>query len=76
MDRLTQTGITYNFPKLDVSEINWLERVQNRLAYYEDLEEQGRLMILETREHQAPILQYYKNYLDKLKLSGDEKWML
>ena len=36
MQRLTKPGITYNFPKLDITEIRYLEKIQNRLAAYED----------------------------------------
>ena len=36
MKRLTKPGITYNFPKLDIAEIRYLEKIQNRLAAYED----------------------------------------
>lgn len=36
MKRLTQPGIIYNFPKLDIAEIRWLEKIQKRLAAYED----------------------------------------
>ena len=39
----------------------------DRLAYYEDMEEQGRLVVLEKKEHQADVLQYYKNYRDRLE---------
>lgn len=39
----------------------------NRLAYYEDMEERGRLVVLEKKEHQADVLQYYKNYRDRLE---------
>ena len=36
MQRLTKPGITYNFPKLDIAEIRYLEKVQKRLSAYED----------------------------------------
>jgi len=36
MERLTTSGITYNFASLNISEIMWLEKVQKRLAAYED----------------------------------------
>ena len=36
MKRLTKPGIIYNFPKLDIAEIRYLEKIQNRLAAYED----------------------------------------
>ena len=36
MKRLTKPGITYNFPKLDIAEIRYLEKIQKRLSYYED----------------------------------------
>ena len=36
MKRLTKPGITYNFPKLDIAEIRYLEKIQKRLAAYED----------------------------------------
>lgn len=45
MERLTEKGVIYNFPKLDPAESQWIERVQKRLAYYEDMEEQGLLRI-------------------------------
>ena len=43
------------------------QEVVARLAYYEDMEEQGRLVVLEKKEHQADVLQYYKNYRDRLE---------
>ena len=46
MDRLTEQEVVYNFSKLDPAENDWLKRVQVRLSYYEDLEEQGRLQVL------------------------------
>ena len=36
MKRLTKPGITYNFPKLDIAEIRYLEKIQKRLSSYED----------------------------------------
>ncbi len=36
-------------------------------AEYEDMEEQGRLVVLEKKEHQADVLQYYRNYRDRLE---------
>ena len=36
MQRLTKPGITYNFPKLDIAEIRYLEKIQKRLSSYED----------------------------------------
>ena len=36
MQRLTKPGIIYNFPKLDIAEIRYLEKIQKRLAAYED----------------------------------------
>ena len=36
MQRLTKPGITYNFPKLDIAEIRYLEKIQKRLSSYAD----------------------------------------
>ena len=36
MKRLTKPGITYNFQKLDIAEIRYLEKIQKRLSSYED----------------------------------------
>ena len=46
--------------------LRWADAL-DRLAYYEDMEEQGRLVVLEKKEHQADVLQYYKNYRDRLE---------
>lgn len=45
----------------------FIRKTIDRLAYYEDMEEQGRLVVLEKKEHQADVLQYYKNYRDRLE---------
>ena len=36
MKRLTKPGLTYNFQKLDIAEIRYLEKIQKRLSSYED----------------------------------------
>ena len=36
MKRLTKPGIIYNSPKLDIAEIRYIEKIQKRLAAYED----------------------------------------
>ena len=57
MERLTQSGVTYNFSKLDITEIRWLEEVQKRLAEYEDT----GLTPSEIREMKAKVVQQDEN---------------
>lgn len=42
-------------------------KVWERLKEYEDKEEQGILEALEEAKHQVDVLQYYKNYRDRLE---------
>lgn len=44
--------------------------LRERLAYYEDMEEQGRLVVLENAEHRNAVMKFY----NRLKTHGD--WMV
>lgn len=51
-------------------ECDELDKIVDRLAYYEDMEEQGRLLVLENAEHRNAVMKFY----DRLKTDGD--WMV